>query len=125
MKEMNLKTGLSIYLYFLKKFLKILGWILVVIVTLILVVIIFLGPIVKYIIERKGETWTGRVILVDKLRVNILNGKVNAYGLKVFEPDKKTVFVGFKHLMVDLDEWKILNSVYRVEHLFLKIPLCG
>jgi hypothetical protein len=106
----------------MKKLLKILGWILAVIVGLIVVVIVFLGPIAKYVIEHNSEAWTGRVIRMDKLKINIFSGQVNAYGLKVLEPDKKTLFVGFRHLMVDVDEWKLMKSVYRVEHLLAEEP---
>ncbi|MCX6244597.1 MAG: DUF748 domain-containing protein [Bacteroidetes bacterium] len=106
----------------MKKLLKILRWILIVVACLVLLVILFLGPIAKYIIEHKSEAWTGRVIRMEKLTINIFNGRVNAYGLKVFEQDKKTLFVGFRHLMVDLDEWKLLKSVYRVEHLLIEDP---
>ena len=106
----------------MNKFLKILGWIAATIVALVLVLILFISPIAKYIIEHKSEAWTGRIVRVEKLKINVFNGRVNAYDLKVFEPDKKTLFVGFRHLMVDLDEWKLLKSVYRVEHLLLEDP---
>jgi len=110
----------------MKKMRKILKWtaagIMALIVFMLLILVLFTGPIAKYIIEHNGEKYTGRVIRMDKLKINVFNGKVNAYGLKVFEQDKKILFVGFKHLFVDLDERKLLKSVYRVEHLLLEDP---
>ena len=105
---------------------KILKWTVAGIAALIflvfIAVVLFTGPIAKYIIEHKSEKYTGRIILIDKLKINIFTGKVNAYGLKVYEPDKKTLFLGFRHLLADIDEIKLLKSVYRVEHLLLEDP---
>jgi len=110
----------------MKKMWKILKWtaagLAALILFVLLTIVFFTGPIAKYIIEHNSEKYTGRIILMDKLKINIFNGKVNAYGLKVYEQDKKTLFLGFKHLFADLDEWKLLKSVYRVEHLLLEDP---
>jgi hypothetical protein len=110
----------------MKRLWKILKWtlagILALLILTVLIIVLFAGPIAKSIIEHNSEKYTGRVILMDKLKINVFNGKVNAYGLKVYEVDKKTLFVGFKHLLVDLDEGKLLKSVYRVEHLLLEDP---
>jgi len=114
------------YFYDMKRIWTILKWTAAGIATLILLVILvgvlFTGPIAKYIIEHKSEKYTGRIILMDKLKINIFSGKVNAYGLKVYEQDKKTLFLGVKHLFADLDEGKFLKSVYRVQHLLVEDP---
>jgi hypothetical protein len=105
---------------------KIIKWLAVGVGTIILLVVLalvlFTGPIAKYVIEHKSEQYTGRVILLDKLKINVFNGKVNAFGLRVYETDKKTLFFSSRHLFVKLDEGKLLKSVYRIEHLYLEDP---
>jgi len=106
----------------LKILLKIFLGILAFIFLIIIMVVMFLGPIGKYVIEHKSEQYTGRIIKVEKLKVNLFNGKINVYGLEVLEKDKKTDFVKIAHLFADLDMGKILKPVYRIEHLRLEDP---
>ncbi|MCX6246296.1 MAG: DUF748 domain-containing protein [Bacteroidetes bacterium] len=92
------------------------------IILLVVILVLFTGPIAKYIIEHNSEKFTGRIIRIDKLKINVFNGKINAYGLKVYEQDKKTLFFGFKHMLLDIDKWKLMKQVYRVEHLLVEEP---
>ncbi|MCX6249310.1 MAG: DUF748 domain-containing protein [Bacteroidetes bacterium] len=102
--------------------LKVLLGILAGIFLVIILLVIFLGPVGKYVIEHKSEQFTGRLITLDKLKINLFTGKINVYGLRVIERDKKTDFVRINHLFADIDMGKIIKPVYRIEHLHLEDP---
>ncbi len=104
------------------KIVKILVWILGIVIGLILLILIFISPIAKYIIEHNSEKWIGRQVMLTQLSINLFNGKVNVGGLKILEKDKKTQFIGVQHLLVDIDEGKLFHSVYRIEHLHIDDP---
>jgi hypothetical protein len=106
----------------MKIILKIFVWLLGIILALLIAVLIFISPITKYMIEKNSVEWTGRQIRMVQLSINLFNGKVNISGFKLFEPDPNTVFVGFEHLLVDVDLRKLFDQQYRIEQLKVTGP---
>ena len=47
-----------------------------VVVALLILLIVFISPITKYLIEKHSEEYTGRVIRIDKFAINIFNGSI-------------------------------------------------
>ncbi len=106
----------------MKRLFKILLWLLGIILALLLAVVIFISPIAKYLIEKNSEKYTGRVIRMAQFNINIFTGNVNISGFRMYEPDRKTVFIGFSHLRIDLELRPLLDQVYHIQHLVVDDP---
>ena len=91
----------------MKKFFKVLLWIVGVVVALRLLVSLLAGPIAKGYVNRHGEDLTGRKVKVDHVGVNLFTGKVNLRDLNLYEDDGERVFAGFDTLDVSVRLLKI------------------
>jgi len=107
----------------MKRLVKILLWISAILVALFLALIIFISPIAKYLIEKNSEKYTGRVIRIATLNINIFTGKVNISGFRMYEPDKKTVFLGFRHMLAEVELRPLFHQEYHIDHLLLEEPV--
>ena len=72
----------------MNRFKKILLIVTASIVGLVILVILFISPITKYLIEKYDETYTGRQITLDLAYVNPFTGFVHFKNLKIFEKQK-------------------------------------
>ena len=76
-----------------KKILKIVGIVLGVLILIIGLAILLISPIAKAYIEKHDTELLGREITIEKLRVNVLAGKVKIKGLTLYEDDAQHAFV--------------------------------
>ena len=81
----------------MKKPLKITLIVLSNILGLLLIALLLVSPIAKSYIEKHDKELIGRELTIDKLRVNLLGGKVVIKELTLFEDDGITPFVQFNH----------------------------
>lgn len=102
---------------------KILLFTLVSLVALFLLLAIFISPITKYLIEKYSEQYTGRLINMDYLRINLFNGDVNVKGLRIHEKNKKQVFVGVGEIDARVGLWRMLYSNYLIKRLSIDRPV--
>lgn len=98
---MIMKRGFKIALIFLG-----------VVLVLLLLVVVFISPITKYMIEKHSEEYTGRVIRMDKLAINIFNGSVTAKGFTVYEAKSKTIFCKIDQLDLNITVYKLWAGKY-------------
>ena len=103
----------------MKKALKIILIALASIIVLLVIITLIASPIAKNYVNKHGEELIGRQINIDHLKVNVYNGKVQIYDLKVFEDDGTTEFLTFDTLDVQVKILKLLNNEVHVNYLTL------
>ena len=106
----------------MKKWLKITLIVLGSLLFLLLLVAMLVSPIAKSYVNKHGKELVGREINVEKLRVNLLAGRVKVYELTVFEDDDTTAFFSFDTLDVSVKLRKLLRQELYVRHITLASP---
>jgi hypothetical protein len=102
---------------------KILLFTLASLVALFILLAIFISPVARYLIEKYSEEYTGRLINMDYLRINLFTGEINVKGLRIHEKNKKQVFVGVGEVDAKLGLWRLLYSNYLIKRLQLHRPV--
>lgn len=102
---------------------KILLFTLASLVALFILLAIFISPVARYLIEKYSEEYSGRLINMDYLRINLFNGEVNVKGLRIHEKNKKQVFVGIGEVDAKVGLWRLLYSNYLIKRLQLHRPV--
>jgi hypothetical protein len=93
------------------------------VIALIAIVIIFISPITKYLIEKYDMKYLGREITVDWVYVNPFTGYAHLHNLKVYEPGgKDTIFFSANGASVNFAMFKILSKTYEIENFTLSRP---
>lgn len=102
-----------------KKTLKIIGIVLGVLILLIALALLLVSPIAKAYVEKHDKELVGREITIDKLRVNVLAGKVKIQGLTLYEDDGQRAFVQLGDFETSLKLRDLLHRQVTVEKLWL------
>lgn len=89
-------------------------------VVVLIIIILFATPRIarKYIVNNSHEL-IGRNINIDKIRFNYFTGELRIHELKLYEQDKKSVFIGFNKLLVNLDYWPLFNNELMISEIRL------
>ncbi len=90
--------------------------------SIFLLLVIFLSPIVKYLIEKYDEPYTGRKITLDWAYVNPITGFVYLNDLKCFEQNKDSIFFSSEGISVKLNMRKLFQKEYEISYLNLDKP---
>ena len=102
-----------------KKILKIIGIVLGVLILLVALALLLVSPIAKAYVEKHDKELVGREITIDKLRVNVLAGKVKIQGLTLYEDDAQHAFVQLGNFETSLKLRDLLHRQITVEKLWL------
>lgn len=78
-------------------------------------------PIVRHVLESKLQERLGRAAVVDRVRINPYTLQVSIKGLRILEPDGKTIFASFDELDADGSA----ASVYRLAPVIEELTLSG
>ena len=92
------------------------------IVAFVAVVIIFISPITKYLIEKHSVEYTGRQIKMDWAYVNPFTGFVHFSNFKVYEAKSDSVFFSAESISVNFAILKMLWKTYVIEERTLTKP---
>src|SRR5579871_4609898 len=93
------------------------------IVAACIIVLIFLSSIVKYLIEKHSEEYTGRKIVMENLHINLFSGNIRFDKLKIFEAKSNTVFFACDRIEGTISTHKLLASKYDITDLQLEKPV--
>lgn len=93
-----------------------------IVVLLVVLVIAFLSPIAKYLIEKYDVKYTGREIKMDLLYVNPFTGNIYFRNLKIYELKSDSVFFSSTGLTVNFEVAKLLSKKYEISELTLTDP---
>src|SRR3954468_19379892 len=89
---------------------------------LVILVIAFISPIAKYMIEKYDVKYTGREIKMDLLYVNPFTGNIYFRNLKVYEAKSDSVFFSTTGLTVNFEVGKLLGKKYEISEVTLTEP---
>lgn len=106
----------------MKKSLKITVILSSILLGLVLMIIIFISPISKYLIEKYSEAYTGRKIGMQELSINIFNGSITAKGFTVFEAKSTKPFFKTDVLDVNIAVYKLWVGKYDITSVELSSP---
>ncbi len=95
---------------------------LIAVIILVVVVIAFVSPLTKYLIEKFDKKYTGREIKMDWVYVNPFTGYLHFSGLKIYEFESDTIFFSTDGLSVNVALSKLFSRTYEIEELTLNNP---
>ncbi|MFN0031386.1 MAG: DUF748 domain-containing protein [Flavobacteriales bacterium] len=86
------------------------------------VVILFVSPLTKYLVEKYDVRYTGREITMDWAYVNLFTGYVYFDSVKIFEAKGDSVFLSSEGISANFGMLKLLSSNYDISDLTLDAP---
>ena len=93
------------------------------VIALVAIVIIFISPIAKYLIQKYDVKYLGREITLDWIYINPFTGYVHISNLKIYEAGgKDTVFLSAAGATVNFAMLKMLKKTYEIENVTLTKP---
>lgn len=93
------------------------------IVALVILAAIFISPIAKYVIEKYSEQYTGRLINMNYLRINLFNGEINVKGLRIYEKGRKGIFISVGEVNSRVSVLRMFYSNYLIKKLTINQPV--
>ncbi|MBK8615381.1 MAG: DUF748 domain-containing protein [Flavobacteriales bacterium] len=106
----------------LRRLLKFLLWTTITLVALLVLVVLFHPPLVKWAVKRYSPEYTGRQITLDHFRVNPFTGNVHMEGLHVLEAKADTVFVHINAIDVNTTLYKMWSGFYEITSVTIDGP---
>ena len=79
--------------------------------------IVFISPIVKFLLEKYDETIIGRQISLEWVIVNPFSGSIQLNGLNVYESMSDELFLSADELSVDFNLVKLIHGEYEISDL--------
>jgi len=85
-----------------------------------IVLVLFLAPrIAKRYVINNSDKLIGRMLDIDKIRLNYFSGALKIKSLVLYEEDKNSTFVSFEKLKVNLDYWPLFKREVRFSEITL------
>src|ERR1700729_4018948 len=106
----------------MKKLKKILIWLGIATAILVAVLILFISPIAKFLIEKYGSRYTGRRITIGWAYVNPFTGYAHLSNLKIYEQKSDSLFLTARGLSVNFAMLKFFKHGFEIERLELDRP---
>ena len=106
-----------------RKFKKIFKVIVLSVLIFFVVIIVFISPIAKWLIQKYGEKYTGRKITMSWAYVNPFTGYVHLENLKIHEYKSDSLFLDTKGLSVNFSLSKFLHHDFEISSLTLDHPV--
>jgi hypothetical protein len=108
------------------------------IVLFVILVILFISPLTKYLIEKYDEKYTGRKITLDWAYVNLFTGYLHFSNLKFYEQKERSaaterlfgkaaqpgdsIFLSMNGLSINFEMLKLLSKTYEVSKITFDSP---
>jgi hypothetical protein len=102
-----------------KKTIRIFIWIFIIIP---LIIILFISPLTKYLIQKYDVEWTGREIQMDWVYVNPFTGYAYFSNLIIHESKSDSVFFSSNGVGANFSVWKLFSKTYEVNRITLYNP---
>lgn len=104
------------------KFKKILFIFICSIILFVAIIIIFISPITKYLVEKYDEKYTGRQITMDWAYVNPFTGYINFNDLKIYEENSDSIFFSANNVSANIAIYKFFNKTFEISKITLDRP---
>lgn len=103
-----------------KKILMIIG---ISIASLLILIIAFISPLSKYLVEKYDVEFTGREITMDWAYLNPFTGYIHFDNLVIFEYKSDSIFFEAKGLSANLAMTKLFSKTYEISEISLNKPI--
>ncbi len=90
---------------------------------LVALVIIFISPIAKHLVEKYDVKYLGREVKMDWAYVNPFTGYIHFDDVKIYELKSDTVFLEMKGITAHFAMMKLLHKTYEITSLSLDEPI--
>ncbi len=94
-----------------------------VLIAVVILVIVFISPITKYVIEKYDEEYTGRQITMDWVYVNPFTGNLHFKNFKIYEYKSDSVFLASTGLNLNIGILQIFAKQYIIKSINLVEPV--
>jgi hypothetical protein len=101
---------------------KTLVTLIIIIILSVSLIIIFISPIAKYLVQKYDVKYTGREITMDFTYVNPFTGSVYIKNLKINEFKSDSIFIASKEVSAQLNMFKLFSKTYEISHIALNEP---
>ncbi len=91
-------------------------------VGIFVLVILFISPIAKYVIEKYSVKWTGRQIKMDWAYVNPFTGFAHLSNFRIYEANSDSIFISSEGLSIGINLRKLLSKEYEITSITLDKP---
>lgn len=105
-----------------KRWKRILFRISLAVVIFISIIIIFISPIAKYMIQKYDMKLLGREVTLDWVYINPFTGYVHLDDLKIYEAKSDSVFLSVSGISANLTMYKLLSKTYEISSLTINDP---
>ena len=106
----------------MKKWIKILLDTLGILAVLVVTTILRLPPIAKNYLEKHSKELVGRRITIEKLRFNVLNGKLRIDQIAMLEPDDSTTFASLGNFYTRIHLLPLLRQRIHIDAVLIDKP---
>ncbi len=106
----------------MKKPRKIILYTLTTIILIVVLVLIFISPITKYLIQKYDEKYTGRQITLGWTYINPFTGYIHFSDLKIYESKSDSVFFSAKGISANISMFKLFSKNYEISKLIIDKP---
>lgn len=89
----------------------------------IVLVIAFISPITKYLLEKNDVKWIGRQLTMDWAYVNPFTGYVHLSNLRIFEEKNDSIFLSMKGISANVSVLKLLSRDVEITTLTIDRPV--
>lgn len=89
---------------------------------LFILIILFISPVVKYLVEKHDEKYTGRQITMDWAYVNPFTGYIHFDSFKFHEYKSDSTFLYCDGISAHINIRKLFSKEYEIEDLILNKP---
>jgi hypothetical protein len=94
----------------IKKIFKYLSILLISLLVVVTIVVIFISPIAEYLIEKYDTEYIKREVDIEKLSINIFNGKIKIKQLKLYEPKSQKLLFRSGDFFAQINPYKAAFS---------------
>jgi hypothetical protein len=101
---------------------RILLALLILVGSLLVIIVMFAGPLAKWAVKRYDEEWTGRRIEVEKIGINLFTGTVTIDDLAAFEHARPDTFFHITNAFANLELTHFLGGDYDITEIRLTKP---
>lgn len=87
-----------------------------------IIIIAFISPITKYLVEKYDSKYTGREITMDRAYVNPFTGYMNFNNIEVYEAQSDSIFFSANNVSANISLHKLFSSVFEISTITLDNP---
>ncbi len=102
---------------------KIILWTFGIVALAVVLVIAFISPLTKYMVQKYDEKLLGRQVEMDLAYVNPFTGYLHFSNVKIYEANSDSIFLRSEGLSANFSVYKMLRGTYEITEIKLNKPV--